>query len=293
MAGRAVLMLVALAACDARLAGAPADAADLTGPDAPLEIGADAAPDAPVMLGAWGAPSAIPGASTSAAEDDCTLSSDKLELYFKRNDSGTNNLYVMTRASTTAAWSAPVALTALNTSSQEESPRLSTDDLTLYFGRGGNIFRTTRTAIGQPWGVPQAVGAVNTGAYEKWLAVCSNGYAIVSRANGSNGQDLYEGTVSGGTPTLLTQLNSTSNEQGTFLTSDCLRVYFQSNRDGNHNMYVASRTSLTAAWTNPTKLVDFNTANFHDEDPWISADERVFVFASTRNGNKDLFIATR
>ena len=45
-----------------------------------------------------------------------------------------------------------------------------------------------------------AVDALNTAAYEKWADVCTNGYAIVSRENGSNGQDLYEGTVTAGDP---------------------------------------------------------------------------------------------
>jgi hypothetical protein len=30
-----------------------------------------------------------------------------------------------------------------------------------------------------------------------------------------------------------------------------------------------------------------------DDDPWISDDQRTIVFASTRSGNFDLFIATR
>jgi Tol biopolymer transport system component len=292
MVRRAAAAILLLVGCKAELGGGVVVDGGPGGPDGEVNVAQDAGPDAMVPLGPWSAPVAIPGASSSASEDDCTLSSNKLELYFKRTDSGDNNLYVMTRASVTDAWSAPSPLTILNSSVAEESPRLSSDDLTLYFGRNGDILRTTRTAIGQPWTAPTAVTGLNTGAYEKWAAVCDSGYAIVSRNTANNGQDLFEGTVAGAT-TPLTALNTSSTEQGTFLTADCLRVYFQSNRDGRFNIYMASRVSETAAWSNPTALTDFNTAQYNEEDPWLSADERVFVYASNRNGNKDLFMATR
>lgn len=283
-----------VSACKAELVSdATGDAGGNGGSDASTSIAMDAGPDATVPLGPWGAPAAIPGASTAAAEDDCTLSSNKLELYFKRSDGGDNNLYVMTRASTAAAWGAPIALTALNTTDDEESPRLSNDDLTMYFGRAGNIFRTTRASTTSAWGAPTAVASLNTGAYEKWAAVCPNGYVIVSRSTANNDQDLFEGDINTGATTAITAFNSTDAEQGTLLTADCLRVYFQSNRDGQFNIYMASRQSLTTAWTNPTAMSDFNTAQFNEEDPWLSTDQTVFVYASTMNGNKDLFISTR
>jgi hypothetical protein len=200
----------------------------------------------------------------------------------------------MTRATPTSAWSAPAAIGVLNSTAQEESPRLSPDDLTLYFGRSGDIYKSTRTAVGQPWGAPTTVPTLNTGNYEKWADVCSNGYVIVSRDGAGNGQDLYEGTITGGATTPITAFNTSGAEQGTLLSADCLHVYFQSNRDNNQfDLFEASRTSVTAAWSNPTKMVDFNTTTSSEEDPWVSTDQRVFVFASNANGNKDLYISTR
>ena len=85
---------------------------------------------------------------------------------------------------------------------------------------------------------------VNTGAYEKWAVVCPSGYAMVSRAVNNRGQDLFEGDITTGANTAVNQLNSTGNEQGTFLSSDCLRVYFQSDRSNNQfDIYMASRKS--------------------------------------------------
>ncbi|HEY5951058.1 MAG TPA: hypothetical protein VIV40_36455, partial [Kofleriaceae bacterium] len=204
------------------------------------------------------------------------------------------NLYEMTRATPTSAWSSPAPLTVLNTAVDEESPRLSQDDLTLYFGRDGDIYKSTRAAPGDPWGAASPVTSLNTAAYEKWAAVCANGYVMLSRAVTNRGQDFFEGDIATGAPTAVAQLNSGSQEQGTFLSNDCLRVYFQSNRDNaQFNIYVASRVTMTSAWSNPTVLPDFNTATFNEEDPWQSADQRTFVFASNSSGNKDVYISTR
>jgi hypothetical protein len=295
MDSRFVLGLMLLVACDARLGDALTDGGGGGGggSDGSGMNGSDGGSDGQTPLGPWSAPTKIPGASSAADEDDATLSSARLEIYFKRNDSDSANLYVMTRATQSDPFGSPVALTVLNSTVDEESPRLSQDDLTLYFGRNGDIYKSTRAAVGSPWGAASTVAALNTGAYEKWAAVCSNGYAMVSRAVTGEGQNLFEGTITTGATTAVTQLNSTSAEQGTLLSNDCLRVYFQSNRDGQFNIYIATRLTMTAAWSNPTALPDFNTATYSEEDPWIAPDQRTFVYTNNSSGNKDVYISTR
>lgn len=287
--------LLPLCACGAQLGddGATGDARN-TG-DGRLNQANDARSDGTSGLGMWSTPKVVPGADTTVDEDDVTLSRNELELYFKKPN-GTNgtDLYVMTRASTTAAFGSPVAVTALNSTSSEESPRLADNDLTMYFGRGGDIYKGTRASVGsQAWTV-SPVSTLNTANNEKWAAVCDSGYVIVSRANGAAGQDLYDGTITAGATNLLGQLDTNSNEQGTFLTTDCLGLYFQSNRvNALYDIYMSTRTSMTAAWSNPTALTDFNTATYGEEDAWISASQRTFAFASNASGNKDVYISTR
>lgn len=295
MGRRLLLGILLISACKAELGDGPADADLNSGSDGGSNsVSDDAGADGAAPLGPWSAPQMIPGGDSGADEDDVTLSSNELELYFKRNDGGNINLYMMTRATTTSAWGPPTALGNLNTANNEESPRLSPDDSTMYFGRAGDIFASTRTAVGGAWPAASPVTVLNTGANEKWAAVCSNGYVILSRANGSNGQDLYEGTITTGANTLLTQLNTADNEQGTFLTDDCLGLYFQSDRTGDQfDMFMSKRTATTAAWSNPTKLADFNTAGADEEDAWISTDQRLFMFASNAAGNKNLYFSTR
>ena len=290
---RLALGVLVLGACKAEIADGVTDGGSPPVDGNPVQ-GSDAGVDGDVPLGPWGAPQKIPGGDSSAGEDDVALTSSRLELYFKRSDADSANLYMMTRATLTSPWSAPAALTVLNSNVDEESPRLTTDDLTMYFGRDGDVYKSTRTAVGQPWGAAVPVTTLNTGAYEKWAVVCPSGYVLVSRSVSNRGQDLFEGDIATGANTPVGQLNSTENEQGTFLSSDCLRVYFQSDRtNGQFDIYMATRVTMTAAWSNASLLTDFNTPGNDEEDPWISPDQRTFAFASDADGNKDLYISTR
>jgi hypothetical protein len=293
---RLTLCLMGLVcACSARLGdpGSHDEPVDAT----TTHLDSSSNPDAPVMLGAWGTPTAIPGASSATnAEDDLTLSSTATELIYAVQPSGGNkDLYVMTRPTRNDAWGAPTAIANLNTTGTEESPRLSANDLDLYFGRDGDIYKTSRTAVGQPWGTPSVVsGSGNTASYEKWLAVCGTNHFMVSRDNGATGQDLFEGTL-GSAGTLVAELSSANSEISTFLSPDCLTVYFASNRSGQTALYTSTRTSMALPWNAPSPVGTPFDQGTDNEDGWISTDQRIFAFASVRNGaaNKDLYISTR
>lgn len=289
---RLVLGMVLCCACSARLGLAPDGGGSGSGPGDGQTGGGDA------PLGAWAPPAQIPGASDATnAEDDCTVNSTATELiYAVQPPAGNKDLYVITRPTTADPWSAPQALAMFNTTGTEESPRLSPDDKTLFFGRDGDIYSSTRATVGGAWSAPLAVASVNTAAYEKWLAVCNNGVVMVSRDNGAaNGQDLFEGTLTAGATTIDTTLNSVKNEISTFLSVDCLTVYFASNRSGNTQIYTATRPSVAGAWSTPTMVPSPFSDGTDDEDPWISTDQRTFVFAGVRAPatTKDLYITTR
>jgi hypothetical protein len=293
-------IVLLLGACKTELADVSVDGgtgADGNGSASPDGSGSgNGSADGSTTLGAWGTPAKIPGGDSPLEEDDAVLSSTRLELFFKRIDANGNaDLFVMTRPTTSSAWTMPAAIAELNTLPvDEESPRLSANDLTLYFGRGGDIYVATRGAVGMAWGNVQAVAALNTAAYEKWGVACANGYAMVSRGVTGQGQDVFDGTINGGANNSVGVLNSTANEQGLFLTADCLGVYFQSNRISNqYNIYFAERATMASAWTSPLAMIDFNTPMFSEEDPWLATDERTFVYVSNREGNKDLYISTR
>ena len=288
------------AACGVRLDGdqPPGPDANQPNPDAP---GGPDATDGPPALGPWGMPALVAGASnTTLVEDDGTLSSTTLELVFSVVDAtaGKKDLWTMKRTSVTAAWGPPSKLGFDTTTYSEETPRFSDDDLTLYFASdrlgGGpgllDIYKSTRTAVGGTWTTPVLVPGVSTTLNDKWFMPCSgtSSYMMVF------GASLGQGTL-GSQPTASTPLNAAApaTQTGTFLSQDCKSIYFASNRSGTSKLYVATRASATGVWDPPQEVTTFAGTGGGQEDPWLSADQRTFVFASDVTGTKDIYISTR
>jgi Tol biopolymer transport system component len=247
----------------------------------------------------WGPPVAVPGASSSMLEeDDVTLSSSGDEMFFAVvAANGEKDLYSMTRSGGT--WGAPMPM-PFNSVEVEETPRLSADGRTLYFGSsrpggvgGGDIWMVTRSAVGGTWSQPQLVPGVNTPDYEKWFMPCdANGtYVMVQDRDNGDSSDVVEGTL-GGPASPVDVLSSSDSETGTFLTADCLTIYFASTRGQSNDIYRASRASLQSAWSEPTVMRDFGVGD-NESDPWESTDGHTFAFASDKAGTNDIYLSTR
>lgn len=298
-----MLALCTICACKAQIGATPADASQREQPDgsttmidAPGGSGAPdaAAPDAP--LGDFAAPAPVSVASNpNIGEDDCTLSSDQLELYFAEQTAGNpKQLYRSTRTSPAGTWSTPQQIFASNNT--HESPRLAPDDLTIYFGQAGDIYYATRPAKDQPWSSPQPLAQVNTPVYEKWMAVCNNGYFLISRDDNGN-QDLYEGRLGAGNGAgTLSPLSTAGSDISSFLSPDCNTAYWASSTAQGTQIYTSTRPSPTGTWQAAALAnfgPNFGTSN-DNEDPWMSPDTRTLYFATQRNGaQKDVYFTTR
>ncbi len=295
--GRCLLGLALLAsACSAKLADLPGETDDAgMGTDSGTTTDA-AMPDA-FVLGVWGAATRVTGASSPAvAEDDPTLSSTTLEIVFAVQGAMGKDLYHASRTSTAAAWSTPAPLALNLTTSSEETPRFSADDLTLHFAsnrvatNGLDIYRITRPAVGGPWTAPELVTGPNSTGNEKWFAPCAGGRYLVIV-----GGDIAEGTLGMGVPTNNAALSAIApaSETGTFLTPDCLTTYFASTRSGPNRIYTSTRATIMDPWPAPTLVNDFIAIGGNQEDPWVSPDQRTFLLASDVLGTKDVYLSVR
>ncbi|MEO8698861.1 MAG: hypothetical protein ABI867_02425 [Kofleriaceae bacterium] len=289
MRGTAVPALALLCACGATVASEQGDAG--LDQDGPVE------PDGPEPLGAFGAPQTIPIAADAVAnEDDGTLSYSGLELVYAKANATDKDLFYAKRPTLADPFEAGTLLAFSVVGSSEETPRFSADDLTLFYaktnGTNLDIFKVTRGSPGSAvFSPPQLVAGVNSTATEKWFMPCGATRYLVNV-----GGDIAEGTLGGGPPVVDTNLSSAESETGNFLTQDCLRVYFASTRPPGTNvnrLYTSSRASVDDPWSTPVVLTDFAMLGGNQEDPFLSTDERTFVFTSNAGGTKDVYISVR
>jgi WD40-like Beta Propeller Repeat len=297
-----ILALMLVAACGVKLTEAVAQ--DDAGVDAASMV--DAAPDAPAdapapPLGAFGLPSKVVGLATDgAAEDDITLNRGETELLFTINPGGGNkNLYTSRRANTMVAWGPVTAVTAINTNGDDATPRLSSDELTLYFSTNRNgttsedIWRTQRENVDAAWGPPDVMPIVNAGdAIDRWYNPCGGRYVIVSNRTNAGDTDLYEG-IEGQPPVRLALSVTGANDTSPFLTADCLTMYWARENAGKADLYLATRASLSEPWQALGIASDLSTPASSEFDPWMSADRRRMYFASDADGEFDIYLATR
>lgn len=299
MRGLAALSLV-VCACGASIEG---DVNATPDGNPPLDPDAE---DIDAGLGLFGPPIVVPGANTNADEDDGTLSSTGLEMVFSLEEAGDNNrkhLYILTRMSTTDPFAGPPTRLPFNqTGAQDQTPRFSDDDLTLFFATnrdpntsGLDIYRVTRPNVGGAFGTPTVVAGIDDPARDdKWFMPCAGNRFLMISNRGGVGEDIYEGVLGMGAPVRVAELSSAQSETGTFLTADCLTVYFASQRTGDNRIHIATRTAVDQPWGMPTEVTDFMpTPGENQEDPWLSADGRTFALSSNRNGNKDVFLSVR
>jgi hypothetical protein len=265
----------------------------------------------------WSAPVNL-GPTVNSASNDLAaeMSKDGLSLYFASNRPGgfgANDIYVSRRASVDDAWGVPVNLgPVINTAFADAGPHLSRDGHLLFFtsarpGSGGNDIYVSRRAntnddfaweapanLGPPVNTPESEFGPNTGRSEFYFW---RGPAVAAVPG-----DIYVSKMKGGafgTPTPVTDLNSTAHDEKPSIRFDGHEILLASNRPGgvgDLDIWVSTRKSNGAGWTTPVNLgPTINTAS-QDRRPALSADATMLFFDSNRPGgagNLDLYVATR
>jgi Tol biopolymer transport system component len=155
-------------------------------------------------IAAWGAPALITSVNSASSENDAFLTPDGTALLFQSlRASETTDLFVSVKVGSTFGAATPIA--ELNSSGSDQSPILSRDRLTIYYS-------SSRTDI------PGFKGIVDV--------------FVASRTTA-------EGTF--GTPRVVPELNTEYRERPNWLSPDGCRLYFQSDRAGQYDIYVAER----------------------------------------------------
>jgi len=260
-----------------------------------------------------------PVINSSSADAGTSFTADGLELYFSSNRPGGfaggimgEDVWVSTRASIDDPWGLPVNLgAAVNGTTDECSPSISPDGLTLYFsdewggptrpgGLGGaDIWMARRTGRDAPWDMAVNVGApIDTPANEVTPMIGADGLTLIfasDRAGGQGGYDVWMSTRASieddwTEPVNLGGLvNSASDDLEPSLSSDKRVLIFASRRAGgygNWDLWMSTRKTRSDAWGTPVNLGPWFNSAEHEGQPVIGADGRMLYFyASGHPGN--------
>ena len=234
----------------------------------------------------------------------------------EEDTSASSGSWVFESPKSWSAWSDPVPVSELNTTSLDSNPSLSNDGLTLYFNSnrtgslGGNdIYVSHRADEEDAWGEPVNLGSiVNTSADDQGPTISKDGLVLIflsNRSGGFGGTDLYVSRRTDASDdsgwsapeNLGSDVNTVSNENA---------PHFQKKgEDGDETLYfsrgnppdifAAPMTAEGETLGTAVALSVLNTS-VQDAGPCVSKDGFEMVIQSNRTGGAgefDLWISTR
>ena len=249
--------------------------------------------------------------TTPTSEESAFLTDDELTIFFsstRPGGLGSFDLWFATRADHSSEFSAPQLLGgAVNSRGAERRPVVSADGLYLYVtahpADNYIISVSQRAGPTAAFGEPMPVTEVNIGSTIDEDAYVLPDHTLYWGADAGGNLDLYRATWTGNgfhAPERVIGIDALDNNVKTspVVTPDELTLYFQSaraNGAGGYDIWMATRSSKMAAFSNPVNLFSLNSDGL-DTPNWISPDNCVLYF--TRNvgvttTDYDLFVAVR
>jgi len=205
-------------------------------------------------------------------------------------------------------WSTPTRIDALSVAGMHDSgATLRADGCEVYFtsnrpdGGSTDIWKSSRFTINDPWGAPSYVGELDAqSTTESGPDLSADGKEILfarAVASGTTGYDIYiarrnSPTEAWGTPTLVSELNTTGHERSPHLSADSLTIWFSRHNGTDYDIWTATRSSPTGTWSN-LREVQRLTSTADDESVTTTGDGLVMYFETARDGAMTIYTATR
>jgi hypothetical protein len=287
--GTMMLMAGLLAGCGA-VKGAP-------GVDASLDAAPDMAGPACDVNKPFGTAIEVPGLHDPLATDvHATLTDDELTVYFGTNrmdHSGIMHIYSSTRPTREAGFPMPMLVGPTFSDQGESHPSISPDGNTLYLDSsrvipGSNVFASARSNAGVVFPMPAKI----TGDFLIDPAITDDGNALYA-ANLSSGLIVRmprSGTTFGAQETVALAVQ---NSVVSPVTRDELTLYFSLGDTVGNDIYVAKRSSTSAAWV-ASEVTELKISSTLAEPSWLSRDGcRLYLTYAQASGKSIIYVATR
>lgn len=260
-----------------------------------------------IDLGVFSSPALVPDVNSTMEEDDPTPSDDGLELYFTSNrtgGAGQADLYRATRASASdPRWATVDRVVEMSSPQNENTPYLASDNLTLFLvtNRDGtgvqgmdDIWMATRANRLAPWTNLAPVVELNSPGLDRGPSLFHDGHDLLLHSDRAGAQKFYVShrdqlTDPWSTPVLL---NGPPGIRGWM--SNCgLELYYEaSNAQTDADLFVVRRDHDTDPFGPPRRLDELSSAMV-DQDIRLSPDRHHVYFASNRDGDSNLYEASR
>ena len=210
------------------------------------------------------------------------------------------------RCDPTAPFGAPVAVAGLNSQSSDESARLSPDELTVTFssdrpdGLGAfDLYIATRAGREDDFGEPRLIAGASAATDERNPTITGDGLFLYASTQPNGDIDISSSrrddtSASFGPLEPVVELNTASTDVSPYVLPDHGAVYFASDRDGDFDLYRATRNG--DGFDEPVLVAGTNLAAPGIEgDAVLTPDELNLYFSSDRNGAGvvQVFTATR
>jgi len=253
--------------------------------------------------------------NTSSWEWTLVISPDNLQMYVNSDRPGGLgyfDIWRSTREHLDDPWDSLVNVQEINSQYNESFPCFSASGLTLYYsdwytwntagdragGIGGHdLWKRTRLSTDDPWGPPVNMGlTVNSPAAEVAPCISQDGQILIFSSNRSGGCGDYDLWIStrpdiesdwAAPVNLGPVVNSSAYDGETWLSPDGLALFFSSSRPGgmgSYDLYLTTRRSRDAAWSQPVNLGPAINTNSGEGAPFFSPNMKTFYFTSDRPG---------
>jgi Tol biopolymer transport system component len=204
----------------------------------------------------WGPSTLVAELSSPQNDQGPEVTVDGLTMYLASDRGGGGmRLYVSQRRTRDTPWATPTEVSSLGTSTLDEAPGLDRSQLNLAFAsqRGtatdAHLYAATRPDTSAAWQNVTELSALSSAWQDTDPALFSNGAGLVfasRRLTQGGTADLFEAARPDETSPFaslapITELNTSFNEAGPWLSQDGTTILFASDRSGHYRIYQASR----------------------------------------------------
>ncbi len=193
------------------------------------------------------------------------------------------------------AWSAPVPIPGVNTSSGESDPSLTADRLTIVFtssrpgGLGSDdLYLGTRATATAPFTV-SPLTALSSSSADRSPEISANGDTIYFTSSRGGSTDVYVSTLAGGVwsaPQREDALSSSSSDSDVAISPDGLTAFVE--RSGR--LYLATRPSSSAVFGAPVLVPELDVGGDVASPSLANGAASVYLHAGSI---RDLYVAYR